>query len=115
MRVLHKTFENQLATRQRVLQKAAEFATQLGPERLINITHSEVDRDFIVTIWYWDGEPVKKQMPPATTDTERVSLRETPSDTGDKQDDKRIATSPHANRRRELAGGLRAYRSPKSQ
>jgi len=54
MRVRFKTFESQFATRQKILQMAADFATQLGPERLINITHSEDRDDEVVTIWYWE-------------------------------------------------------------
>jgi hypothetical protein len=36
--------------------EAAEFATQIGRERLIGISHSEDGNDGVVAVWYW-GEP----------------------------------------------------------
>ena len=35
---------------------AAEFATQIGRERLIGISHSEDKQDGVIAVWYW-GEP----------------------------------------------------------
>ena len=32
---------------------AAEFATALGRERLISISHSEEKGEGVVTVWYW--------------------------------------------------------------
>jgi hypothetical protein len=108
MRVLFKTFENQFAGRSRVLQKAAEFAAELGPDRLINITHSQDHHDAIITVWYWEGERTPKQTPvvagPAvradagrlpnpTADTERgrpQGLTETATDGADLEDAQRM-------------------------
>ena len=39
---------------QRLFEEAALFASELGRERLINISHSEDTNDGVVTIWYWD-------------------------------------------------------------
>ena len=36
---------------------AAEFASTLGPERLIGVTHVLDGHIHIVTVWYWQGEP----------------------------------------------------------
>ena len=36
-----------------LFQEAADFASRLGPERLISISHSEDDNDGVVTVWYW--------------------------------------------------------------
>ena len=33
--------------------QAAEFATSLGPDRLISISHSEDKDDGVVAVWYW--------------------------------------------------------------
>ena len=33
--------------------QAADFASELGPERLISISHSEDENDGVVTVWYW--------------------------------------------------------------
>ena len=65
MRVQFKTFESQFLTRQKMLQKAAEFATQMGPERLINVTHSEDNHESFITVWYWEGERANKGIPAA--------------------------------------------------
>jgi hypothetical protein len=65
MQVQFKTFESQFLTRQKMLQKAAEFATQMGPERLINVTHSEDHHESLITVWYWEGEIPAAGAPPA--------------------------------------------------
>ena len=39
-----------------LFQEAADFATTLGPERLISISHSQTGVEGIVTVWYW-GRP----------------------------------------------------------
>ena len=36
-----------------LFQQAADFATAIGPDRLISISHSCDDLDGIVTVWYW--------------------------------------------------------------
>jgi hypothetical protein len=71
MRVLYKSFESQFITRQKILQKAAEFASEIGADRLINISHSEDHHDSIVTIWYWDGP---KQEKPAAAPVSRTAV-----------------------------------------
>jgi len=35
----------------RVFQKVADFASELGPDRVISISQS---RDGLVTVWYWE-------------------------------------------------------------
>ena len=39
-----------------LFQQAADFATQLGRERVITISHSEDQQDGVVAVWYW-GQP----------------------------------------------------------
>ena len=39
-----------------LFQQAAEFATQVGRENLISISHSEDKDDGVIAVWYW-GEP----------------------------------------------------------
>jgi len=75
MRVVFKTFESQFATRQKILQKAAGFASELGAERLINITHSEDHNNSIITIWYWAGEGEKDVPVPAGSASEADGRR----------------------------------------
>jgi len=56
MRVRFKTFQSQFGLRERVLQKVAEFAQQVGRERLISISHSEERDNAIITLWYWEED-----------------------------------------------------------
>lgn len=37
-----------------LFQRAAEFANQIGRDRLITISHSEDKEDGVVAVWYWD-------------------------------------------------------------
>jgi hypothetical protein len=39
-----------------LFQQAAEFATSLGRDRLITISHSEDKEDGVIAVWYW-GDP----------------------------------------------------------
>ena len=41
-----------------VFTQAADFATALGPERVISISHSEDQNRAVVTIWYWSDQPL---------------------------------------------------------
>ena len=36
--------------------KAVQFATEIGPENLINISHSETGNEGVVVVWYWSSE-----------------------------------------------------------
>lgn len=36
-----------------LLAQAAQFATEVGPERLITISHSEDHDVGVVVVWYW--------------------------------------------------------------
>ena len=52
----YKIFCGTFATWEALFTEAAEFATELGPERVISISHSEDDDDDVVTVWYWTDE-----------------------------------------------------------
>jgi predicted Zn-ribbon and HTH transcriptional regulator len=41
---------------QALFQDAADFATEIGRERLISISHSSDHSEGIVTVWFW-GRP----------------------------------------------------------
>lgn len=56
MRVLHKHFRASLKSWEELFQDASEFATGVGPDRLISISHSAEGLEGIVTVWYW-GKP----------------------------------------------------------
>jgi hypothetical protein len=50
-----KTFRSGLATWESLFAEAAEFASEVGPERLISVSHSADNGEGVVTVWYWDG------------------------------------------------------------
>ena len=52
MIVRFKVFRGMLAAWDQLLSEAAEFATKVGPERLITISQN----DLLVAVWYW-AEP----------------------------------------------------------
>ncbi len=39
-----------------LFRQAADFASDIGRERLIGISHSEDDDDGVVTVWYWSQD-----------------------------------------------------------
>ena len=54
-RVNYKLFKGTLASWDMLFQEAATFATRIGRDRLISISHSEDQNAGVVTVWYWDG------------------------------------------------------------
>ena len=48
-----KMFRGTIASWEQLFAEAAEFATTVGRERLITISHSEDQQDGVVTVWYW--------------------------------------------------------------
>ena len=43
-----------------LFQTAADFLTQIGPERTIGVSHSHQGPMGVVTVWYWSDEPTEK-------------------------------------------------------
>ena len=54
--VNYKYFKRTLATWDEMFVEAAQFAEQIGRERLIGISHSQTHYEGVVAVWYW-GEP----------------------------------------------------------
>ena len=54
--VRFKVFRGTMTSWPELFRQASEFATQLGRERLITISHSEDQQDGVVAVWYW-GDP----------------------------------------------------------
>lgn len=54
MRVRFRVFRSILKSWESMFQEVADFATEVGPERLISISHSEDHGDGVVTVWYWE-------------------------------------------------------------
>ncbi|MBN1818545.1 MAG: hypothetical protein JW828_14375 [Sedimentisphaerales bacterium] len=53
MRVTFEMFSGMLIRWEDLFQQACDFATKIGKDRLINISHSENHKKGIVTVWYW--------------------------------------------------------------
>jgi len=62
-RARHEMFRGTFATWEELFEEAADFATEIGPERLINISHSADRGDGVVAVWYWADD--KGEEPPA--------------------------------------------------
>ncbi len=58
-KVEFRMFRGVMASWATLFEEAAEFAAQVGPERLISISHSEDQNEGVVVVWYWStaGRP----------------------------------------------------------
>jgi hypothetical protein len=63
MRVQYKVFQSASKSWDSLFAEVAAFASEVGPMRLIGISHSEgregLHANGVVTVWYWDQEPAK--------------------------------------------------------
>ena len=53
MRVRFEVFRSALSTWNTLFEQAAEFASNIPPDRLITISHSADNSEGVVTVWYW--------------------------------------------------------------
>jgi hypothetical protein len=56
MTVQFKDFRGTFTSWTALFEKAAAFANQIEPERLISISHSEDENSGVVVVWYWSDE-----------------------------------------------------------
>jgi hypothetical protein len=56
MRVRHRTFRSSFGTWDELFTQASQFASEIGPTYVINISHSVSGADGTVTVWYWEGD-----------------------------------------------------------
>ena len=56
LKVKFEIVRSSLTSWNSLFEQAAEIATAIGPDRLINISQSADNGDGVVTIWYWDGK-----------------------------------------------------------
>jgi len=52
-RVEFRVFRGVMTSWAALFEEAAQFASEVGPERLINISHSADRSDGVVTVWFW--------------------------------------------------------------
>lgn len=62
MQVRYRLFESSIQSWGALFDEAAEFASSIGPRRLIGISQSAGNEAFkgnngVVTVWYWDDDP----------------------------------------------------------
>ena len=55
-RLRYHVFRGTLATWNDLFAQAAGFATEVGPERVLSVSHSADHHDGVVTVWYWAAE-----------------------------------------------------------
>jgi hypothetical protein len=51
--VRFEIFRSGMSSWESLFAEAADFASQIGPNDLINISHSEDSNEGVVTVWYW--------------------------------------------------------------
>jgi hypothetical protein len=51
--VRFREFRSTFGSWRALFEEAAQFATTVGPERLISISHSEDQTKGVVAVWYW--------------------------------------------------------------
>jgi hypothetical protein len=54
--VEYQIFRATFETWDELFSKAADFATEIGRDRLIGFSHSEDKSDGVVTVWFWSQE-----------------------------------------------------------
>ena len=53
MEVKFKIFRGTFSSWDKLLQKAADFASFVGKDRLVNIAQSEDSEESVIVVWYW--------------------------------------------------------------
>lgn len=56
MQLRHKGFRGMWKSWEALFDEAAAFATQIGPERVISISHSGDNSEGVVVVWFWADE-----------------------------------------------------------
>lgn len=55
MHVTFREFRGRLYSWRELFQQAAVFATDIGKENLISISHSEEAGKGVIAVWYWES------------------------------------------------------------
>jgi hypothetical protein len=55
-KLAYRVFRGTVANWDELFGEAAAFASEIGTERVLNISHSANHGDGVVTIWYWTTE-----------------------------------------------------------
>jgi hypothetical protein len=58
MNARFRIFESDQTSWEALLREAAAFASEIGPGRLIGLSHSEgIRSNGVVVVWYWEETP----------------------------------------------------------
>ena len=72
MGATYRIFRSSMATWDTLFEEASEFATGIGRDRLISISHSEDHSDGVVVVWYWrETLPLRPRDAAALSEIER--------------------------------------------
>ncbi len=52
-RLAHRIFRGDPYSWDELFSEATEFATDLGPDRVVNLSHSTDKQEALVVVWYW--------------------------------------------------------------
>jgi hypothetical protein len=63
LRAQFKVFRSEWSSWATLFQEAADFASGLGPERVINVSHMTEGMFGLVIVWYWSDEPPPLEKP----------------------------------------------------
>jgi len=63
MRVRFQLFHSSIKSWRDLCAEAAAFASELGKERVINISMSEDHHDGVIVVWYWDDRSADDEEP----------------------------------------------------
>ena len=55
-RLTHRKFRGTLATWEQLFSEAEAFANEVGPDRIVNLSHSADRGDGVVVVWYLTTE-----------------------------------------------------------
>ena len=56
MKVHFEVFKSSYRRWEELYRDAADFATKIGHQRLVNISHACDHSEATVTVWYWDKD-----------------------------------------------------------
>ena len=60
MRATYRVFRSSMSSWETLFDEASDFASGIGKDRVISISHSEDHNDGVVVVWYWrDALPLR--------------------------------------------------------
>ena len=60
-RLAFEIFRSGWISWEKLLKQAADFANELGPERVVSISHSDNRNEGVVVVWYWTIDTPPKE------------------------------------------------------